>query len=83
MSENLTIQGRILSGQALEELRQWVGANPRWSRRRLSLELATRWDWRNAAGQLKDMAARTLLVKLEQRGLIELPARRQVPTNRM
>lgn len=83
MSEKLTIQGRSLSGQALQELRQWVGANPRWSRRRLSLELATRWDWRNAAGQLKDMAARTLLVKLEQRGLIELPARRQVPTNRM
>lgn len=83
MSENLTIQGRSLSGQALEELRQWVGANPHWSRRRLSLELATRWDWRNAVGQLKDMAARTLLVKLQQRGLIELPARRQVPTNRM
>jgi hypothetical protein len=83
VSENLTIQGRSLSGQALEELRQWMGANPRWSRRRLSLELATRWDWRNAAGQLKDMAARTLLVKLQQRGLIELPVRRQVPTNRM
>jgi hypothetical protein len=32
---------------------------------------------------LKDMAARTLLVKLGQRGLLELPARRQVPTNRM
>jgi hypothetical protein len=32
---------------------------------------------------LKDMAARTLLVKLEQRGLIELPTRRQAPTNRM
>ena len=49
----------------------------------MSRQLATRWDWRNAAGQLKDMAARTLLVKLQQRGLIELPARRQVPTNRM
>ena len=83
MSENLTIQGRPLSGQALQELRQWMGANPHWSRWRLSRELATRWDWRNAAGQLKDMAARTLLVKLQQRGLIELPARRQVPTNRM
>ncbi len=83
MSETLRIQGRSLSGQALQELRQWVSANPHCSRRRLSLELATRWDWRNAAGQLKDMAARTLLVKLEQRGLIELPARRQVPTNRM
>jgi Domain of unknown function (DUF4338) len=83
VSENLTIQGRPLSGQALQELRQWMGANPHWSRWRLSRELATRWDWRNAAGQLKDMAARTLLVKLQQRGLIELPARRQVPTNRM
>jgi hypothetical protein len=45
--------------------------------------LAAHWDWRNGAGALKDMAARALLVKLEQRGLIELPARRQTPTNRM
>jgi GNAT superfamily N-acetyltransferase len=29
------------------------------------------------------MAARTLLLKLHQRGLVELPARRQVPTRRM
>ena len=49
-----------------------MGENPHWSRWRLSRELATRWEWRNGAGQLKDMAARTLLVKLEQRGLIEL-----------
>jgi len=83
VSESLTIQGRPLSLQGLEELRQWVGDNRHWSRWRLSRELATRWDWRNGAGQLKDMAARTLLVKLEQRGLLELPARRQVPTNRM
>jgi hypothetical protein len=83
VSETLTIQGRPLSPQGLEELRQWVGDNPHWSRWRLSRELATRWQWRNVAGQLKDMAARTLLVKLQQRGLIELPARRQVPTNRM
>ena len=41
------------------------------------------WDWRNGAGQLKDMAARTLLLKLHQRGLIALPPRRQIPTNRM
>jgi hypothetical protein len=45
--------------------------------------LANRWDWRNGAGVLKDMAARTLLVKLAQRGFISLPERRQVPTNRM
>ena len=83
MSESLTIQGRRLSPADLHGLRQWVGENPHWSRWRLSRELATRWDWRNGAGVLKDMAARTLLVKLAQRGLIGLPARRQVPTNRM
>ena len=83
MTESLTIQGRRLSAAQLQDLRQWVGANPHWSRWRLSRELATRWDWRNGAGVLKDMAARTLLVKLAQRGLISLPQRRQVPTNRM
>jgi hypothetical protein len=77
------VQGRPLPESDLQRLRQWLGEHPDWSRWRLSRELATRWDWRNAAGQLKDMAARTLLVKLHQRGLIELPPRRQVPTNRM
>lgn len=83
MTESLTIQGRRLSPAELHDLRQWVGANPHWSRWRLSRELATRWDWRNGAGVLKDMAARTLLGKLAQRGVIALPERRQVPTNRM
>ncbi len=67
----------------LEWLRQSLGQNPGRSRRRLSQALATHWNWRNGAGQLKDMAARALLLKLHQRGLIALPPRRQVPTNRM
>src|SRR5271169_394011 len=83
VTESLTIQGRRLGPPDLQRLRQWVRENPHWSRWRLSRELATRWDWRNEAGLLKDMAARTLLVKLQQRGLVELPPRRQVPTNRM
>ena len=83
MTESLTIQGRCLSPAQLRDLRQWVGENPHWSRWRLSRELATRWDWRNGAGVLKDMAARTLLLKLAQRGLLQLPERRQAPTNRM
>jgi hypothetical protein len=56
-----------LSAAQLRELRQWVEANLHWSRWRLSRELAARWDWRNGAGVLKDMAARTLLVKLCKR----------------
>jgi hypothetical protein len=77
------VQGRRLAESDLEQIGQWLGAHPEWSRRRLSRELAAQWGWRNGAGRLKDMAARTLLVKLEQRGLIALPARRQAPTNRM
>lgn len=83
MSESLIVQGRVVGEPDLELLRHWLGQNPGWSRRRLSQTLATHWDWRNGAGQLKDMAARTLLLKLHQRGLIVLPPRRQVPTNRM
>lgn len=83
MTESFVVQGRPLGEADLELLRQWMGQNPGWSRRRLSQELAAHWDWRNGAGQLKDMAARTLLLKLHQRGFIVLPPRRQVPTNRM
>jgi hypothetical protein len=83
VAEIVIIQGRRLHELDLQSIRQWLGEHPDWSRWRLSRELATRWDWRNGAGQLKDMAARTLLGKLEQRGLIDLPRRRQVPTNRM
>ena len=83
MDPILIVQGRRLDGPELAKLRHWVSENSGWSRRRLSVELASGWDWRNGAGQLKDMAARTLLLKLHQRGLLELPPRRQAPTNRM
>ena len=83
MSERLVVQGRLVGEPELELLRHWLVQNPGWSRRRLSQVLATHWDWRNGAGQLKDMAARALLLKLHQRGLIALPPRRQIPTNRM
>ncbi len=83
MSESVVVQGRAVGELDLAWLRQWMERNPGRSRRRLSQALATHWDWRNGAGQLKDMAARTLLLKLHQRGLIALPPRRQIPTNRM
>jgi hypothetical protein len=77
------VQGRRIGLSELEQIRQWMGAHPDWSRHRLSRYLATLWDWRNPAGQLKDMAARTLLLKLERRGWIVLPLRRHVAASRM
>lgn len=83
VSEAQIIQGRRVGPVELEQVRQLLAGHPDWSRRRLSQELAALWHWRNGVGQLKDMAARTLLLKLEQRGWIALPARRQAPFNRM
>jgi hypothetical protein len=81
--EPCIIQGRLIEDAHVAQVRQWLTAHPEGSRRQLSVHLALAWNWRNGAGQLKDMAARTLLLKLEQRGWITLPPRRGVPTNRM
>ena len=83
MTKTYLLQGRQIGAAELEQIRQFLAEHPHWSRWRLSRELATLWDWRNGVGQLKDMAARTLLLKLEQRGRINLPARRRTPSNRM
>ncbi len=82
-SETAVLQGRMMTEADLEQIRELIRAHPDWSRRRLSEVLAAEWDWRNPAGRLKDMAARSLLVKLEQRGWIQLPPRRWAATNRM
>jgi hypothetical protein len=76
------MQGRQISRVEIAEISGLIEANPQWSRRRLSVELAQRWQWYAASGQLKDMAARTLLLKLHERGLITLPERRRAPATR-
>ena len=70
MTASLIVQGRRLQPADLQCIRQFRQAHPEWSRRRLSRELARQWQWRSPVGQLKDMAARTLLVKLHERQLI-------------
>jgi hypothetical protein len=71
-----TLQGRPFGPQQLAQIRSLIATDSDWSRYRLSQELARLWDWRTPHGQLKDMAARTLLLKLQRLGLIELPPKR-------
>ncbi len=77
----MIIQGRQIAEGELNLVRGLLASNPDWNRTRLSRELCERWDWRNAQGRPKDMAARTLLLKLERAGLIRLPARRAPSPN--
>ena len=76
------IQGRHIGEKEIEQVRALIAGHPEWHRRRISEQLARLWDWYNPAGQLKDMAARTLLLKLEACGWITLPARRRAPPSR-
>jgi hypothetical protein len=71
--EPICLQGRTLSGDDLAVVRALIAQHPDWHRTALSRHLCALWNWRNGAGRLKDMAARTLLLKLHTRGLIELP----------
>ena len=71
------LQGRPVSEQDLAQLRAWRAEHPWWHRTRLSRELCALWGWRNESGRLKDMACRSLLLKLEARGLIGLPPRQR------
>lgn len=82
MLETQTIQGRRISGVEIAEIEGLIANHPQWSRRRVSQALAQSWQWFAASGQLKDMAARTLLLKLHERGLIALPERRRAPVRR-
>ena len=81
MDTEQVIQGRRLTAQDLGLVRQWLATEPGWNRSRLSRELCERWNWRNEAGRLKDMACRTLLLKMERRGLIRLPLSKQGSPN--
>jgi len=70
-----------LGGHEIDQIRSLLAAHPEWGRSRLSEELCRLWDWRTAQGRLKDMAARTLLLKLERSGYLHLPPRRSPSPN--
>ena len=71
----MIIQGRKTSDKDIALVREMIKANPSWGRTRLSKELALLWNWRALSGQLKDMACRTFLLKLEKQGYLRLPPR--------
>ena len=81
MTEVMVVQGRKLCYEDIELVRGLLADHPQWGRTRLSEELCRLWDWRNGQGRIKDMACRTLLLKLERAGLIRLPKRRGPSSN--
>ncbi len=76
----VTIQGQPYCPD-ISLIEQLLEENPGWGRTRLSVKLCELWDWRAPNGQLKDMACRNLLLRLERAGQIRLPPRQRKSTN--
>jgi hypothetical protein len=79
----LKMQGRFVTEAEVNEVRMLLQKHPLWNRSRLSRELCGRWKWRRPDGQIKDMACRELLRKLESRTLIKLPPRQRPGPGRL
>jgi len=83
MATETVIQGRVLSDVEIGLIRDLIRENPSWHRTRLSQEICNLWNWKNDKGRLKDMACRTLLLKLHRRGWIQLPPPLTIKNNRL
>jgi hypothetical protein len=68
-------QATTIDQNHVQHIRALLSANPEWRRTHLSVELCKLWGWQSPAGQYKDMACRSLLLKLERAGAIVLPPR--------
>lgn len=75
------IQGRVITAADLALIHTLIREHPDWHRTRLSRELCRIWQWTDATGRMKDMACRTLLLKLHRRGSIVLPPPRRAGVN--
>lgn len=79
MDGTIIVQGRELSQGDIREISDLITSWPKGTRWTLSRELCDRWNWRTLTGQLKDMACRTMLNKLDEKGLINLPPKGRQP----
>ena len=69
--------GREISRQELDEIQETVGIFPRLSRTELAATICEHLGWITASGGYKIDACVKLLEKLESKGFVELPEKRQ------
>ena len=77
----LRYRGRDLTSQDVASIRTAIATYYERGRTYIGLKLCEQWQWRQANGEYKAFAARDLLRRLEQEGLVELPAPQRVKVN--
>ena len=73
MESPITILKREIDSEELFLIKGLIETAGDRGRTYISKELCRIWDWRLPNGQLRDIACRDLLRRLEKRGLIQLP----------
>ena len=71
---SLRLVGRIAKPEDLEFLRSLITANPGATRAQLAYEACRVWSWNKPNDTPKVISAKQLLLKLNDSGLLELPA---------
>jgi hypothetical protein len=68
-------RSRELSSQDIESIRSTITKHYSRGRSSISRILCQEWNWVQPNGKLKEYAARDLLLRLEEKGFVELPPR--------
>lgn len=74
----LRYRGHSIGAAEVEGIRRLIALDPALSRRGLSRAVCEAFGWVQANGELRDAVCRGLLLELDRRGAIELPAPRWV-----
>lgn len=69
----MVVCGQTFSEQTIAYIQATIEREPEISRVALSRRVCGRLNWRSANGKLKEMSCRVVLLKLDRRGVIELP----------
>ena len=69
--------GRVFPHAVLKRINAAVRDHPEWSRADLARRVCDWLDWRAANGKRKEVNCRLALVRLQRRGLIDLPPPRR------
>lgn len=79
----ITIRNRLIGNSELKHIRDLVDTHWHKGRTAISHILCEAWDWRQSNGQIKGMACRDMLLRLERMNYIQLPAPKFRTVNRI
>lgn len=82
METKFVIRGRRIADNDVAFVRSIIERHFTKGRTFISKELCRLWSWRQPNGNLKQMAASELLLRLERRGLVKLPPRKTCKSGR-